>query len=665
MARKIRFPLKMTNGTEVRTIEELRAYFDLTAVLGYYADGKLVTWLRDRYLDSEADKIEALVKDSKSFQNDLCAALGVEAPSGPDEAGGEFDMDYINRRNEKKRILRTITDDEEIIYKVDQVALNQDDLLDIYEEGRKEIYLCQGEFEIPLSVTDVTYIGVADPIVTVRVTDNVNFKEKNIKFVDCVYGWDVSNTSPLDNINQAEHLFLKGDYQKAVSVLENYANQDNPRTIFLLSRIYKNYLHNDEKLDFYSKMSKQAGDVLNTVKSISNEDCEKVGKYIPLLKKLAKNGNPIDEWCCAYAFYLSGKHIGQYNTDEMLKYFNLSCGKGNVIALSDLADCYFYGEGVNKDEAKSFGLYQKAAELNDMWAQRQLGFSYYYGRGIVQDYTKAFKWFSKSAEQGNSGSQEIVGDFYLNGKGTMQDYEKAVEWYKKSAEQGNASSQYMVGKCFLCGQGVEENEEKAFEWFMKSAENGYDEAEYMVGEFYYQGVVVEENAKEAVRWFTIAAEHDNAEAQSMLGMCYYNGDGVEQNSKEAVRWFIEAAKMEDVNAQYYLGRCYFEGNGVDENKKNGLKWLIKAAEQDDVGACIFLSGCYFKGNGVEKSIETAAMWMKKAADLGDEGAQDMLDKLVDLIDKSNKIKDIDDVLERLNSVKFEAEEFIRGLEDKG
>ncbi len=92
MARKIRFPLKMTNGTEVRTIEELRAYFDLTAVLGYYADGKLVTWLRDRYLDSEADKIEALVKDSKSFQNDLCAALGVEAPSGPDEAGGEFDI---------------------------------------------------------------------------------------------------------------------------------------------------------------------------------------------------------------------------------------------------------------------------------------------------------------------------------------------------------------------------------------------------------------------------------------------------------------------------------------------------------------------------------------------------------------------------------------------
>ena len=58
MAKKIRFPLKMANGTDVRTIEELRTNFDLTTVLGYYADGKLITWLRDRFYDTEADKIE-------------------------------------------------------------------------------------------------------------------------------------------------------------------------------------------------------------------------------------------------------------------------------------------------------------------------------------------------------------------------------------------------------------------------------------------------------------------------------------------------------------------------------------------------------------------------------------------------------------------------------
>ena len=59
MAKKIRFPLKI-NGADVRTIEELRENFDLEGVLGYFANGKLVIWLRDRYYNGEADAIENL-----------------------------------------------------------------------------------------------------------------------------------------------------------------------------------------------------------------------------------------------------------------------------------------------------------------------------------------------------------------------------------------------------------------------------------------------------------------------------------------------------------------------------------------------------------------------------------------------------------------------------
>lgn len=39
MARKIRFPLKMKNGAEVRTLDELKANFDLESILGYFTDG--------------------------------------------------------------------------------------------------------------------------------------------------------------------------------------------------------------------------------------------------------------------------------------------------------------------------------------------------------------------------------------------------------------------------------------------------------------------------------------------------------------------------------------------------------------------------------------------------------------------------------------------------
>ena len=44
----VKFPLIMSDGTPVRTIEELREHFDLEAVLGYYSNGRLIKWLEDR-----------------------------------------------------------------------------------------------------------------------------------------------------------------------------------------------------------------------------------------------------------------------------------------------------------------------------------------------------------------------------------------------------------------------------------------------------------------------------------------------------------------------------------------------------------------------------------------------------------------------------------------
>ena len=39
MARKIKFPLKMADGAEVRTLDELKEHFDVESVVGYFSDG--------------------------------------------------------------------------------------------------------------------------------------------------------------------------------------------------------------------------------------------------------------------------------------------------------------------------------------------------------------------------------------------------------------------------------------------------------------------------------------------------------------------------------------------------------------------------------------------------------------------------------------------------
>lgn len=187
MAKKIRFPLQM-NGTDVRTIEELRENFDLSSVLGYLTNGKLVTWLEDRYYDNEAMAVRALSTDETDLNQKLMSILGVS----DDVKTEEIDLEEIQRRNEKLMLLRQITDNEEIIDNVDCVAFNQDELYDILDDGKETIYLCQSEFEVPLSVQNKIYIGLENPKVKLRQTESINLDTLNVRFKNVLFSDELS-----------------------------------------------------------------------------------------------------------------------------------------------------------------------------------------------------------------------------------------------------------------------------------------------------------------------------------------------------------------------------------------------------------------------------------------------------------------------------------------
>ena len=76
-----------------------------------------------------------------------------------------------------------------------------------------------------------------------------------------------------------------------------------------------------------------------------------------------------------------------------------------------------------------------------MQAQNDLADAYYYGQGVSQDYAKAFQWFERAAEQGYAEAQDNIGCMYYNGTGVETNYEQAFTWFKRAAEQNNASAQ--------------------------------------------------------------------------------------------------------------------------------------------------------------------------------------------------------------------------------
>ena len=181
MAKKIKFPLEMSNGEQVRTLDELKENFDIESVVGYFNDGRLLNWLQARYYDEEADKISALSKDDPQLQKKLCDIFGVESK------GEEIDVEEIANRQERLNRLKQYTDDKEILERVDLVAFNQEDLGDLLDEEKPLIYLCHNKFIIPLRETHKTYIGIGKAVAVIRSEEIVDFEELNIKFENVVF----------------------------------------------------------------------------------------------------------------------------------------------------------------------------------------------------------------------------------------------------------------------------------------------------------------------------------------------------------------------------------------------------------------------------------------------------------------------------------------------
>lgn len=179
MGRKIRFPLKMKNGAEVRTLDELKENFDLESVLGYFTDGKLSTWLSDRYYDEKAEAVAALSADMPDLNAKLCEILEVEYEAEADET----DVELIAMRREKIQIISGVTDNKEILDNIDLVAMDQDELFDILDESPEKVYLYGDKFEIPFGKKNISYIGINKPLVIIDKSKySEDFEENGISF---------------------------------------------------------------------------------------------------------------------------------------------------------------------------------------------------------------------------------------------------------------------------------------------------------------------------------------------------------------------------------------------------------------------------------------------------------------------------------------------------
>lgn len=204
----------MDGGVEVRDIQSLRENFSLGRVMGYLADGKLITWLRDRYASDLADAIEALDKESGSLAKEVCEILGVTY----DETSEE-NLEKAAERNRKLSLLKEYTSESKYIDNVDSVAFEQDDLYDLLDEGDEIIYLCGDKFSIPLAKEGITYIGINNPVVVIDSKVEIDWDEKRISLLGVKY--DSKYQSVVDSAEETKKIL----YEKAVENSKSVTNK--------------------------------------------------------------------------------------------------------------------------------------------------------------------------------------------------------------------------------------------------------------------------------------------------------------------------------------------------------------------------------------------------------------------------------------------------------
>jgi hypothetical protein len=237
MAKKVRFPLEMDGRVEVRDLEGLRENFSLRRVMGYLADGKLVTWLRDRYANDLADAIEALDKTSDTLAQSVCEILGV-----PYDEETEEDLEKAAERNRKLAVLKEITSETEFIDNVDFVAFEQDDIYDLLDEGAEKIYLCGDKFSIPLAQEGVSYIGINNPTVVIDSKVEIDWDEKKIHLTGIRY--DEKYQAVFDSAEETKKVL----YEKAVETVKNEAADSSSKDRYnhsadrYLSTSYLNFM---------------------------------------------------------------------------------------------------------------------------------------------------------------------------------------------------------------------------------------------------------------------------------------------------------------------------------------------------------------------------------------------------------------------------------------
>ena len=220
-----------------------------------------------------------------------------------------------------------------------------------------------------------------------------------------------------------------------------------------------------------------------------------------------------DSYSRMHNFYISG--IKRAQTSEYSEKLARKAQGGNLWAKYELAQCYYFGWGVQKDKEKAKILYQQVIDL---------GKNKKYHLIVESAHYRLF--------------------LYPNSKESIP----SSSW--GGAEWNDDWSQYYVGvSCLLGDWGREKNVSESIFWLERAAEQGFSAAQLLLGDIYYNKQNLNYNLRKSIKYYEEAAANKNSRAMFSLGHIYYY-DKVMRDVQKAHYWIEKAIQLLEVETEY-------------------------------------------------------------------------------------------------------------------
>jgi TPR repeat protein len=251
---------------------------------------------------------------------------------------------------------------------------------------------------------------------------------------------------------------VRKDYSMAFKLIKEAADRGDAKAQSDLGTMYtfgdgveKDY---NEAVELFRKAIKQGFTVAQKVfakalfhlsLTYDGTDFQKAQKAYDLKFEAATQGHAFAQYQMAQIFshtyydyvnYDNPIYVVKKNDKKANEWYQKSADNGNKYAMSYLAQKHY-----KQDPKKAFKINKRGATAGDTLAKYNLANMFYFGQGVEKDSVKAFKWYEEAAKEGNKDAQQKVAGMYSLGIGVKKNDEQAAKWVK--VIEGNKSFSFI------------------------------------------------------------------------------------------------------------------------------------------------------------------------------------------------------------------------------